>query len=176
MCFKERYIFCQSKADTDSVSFNYFPAASAESHFADRPAASHWADSCFSYPISLSTVALSPPTFLSKSSNKAASLSAPVEQLLSDMRLPAQLPPHGLSPQRKLTLRSKRWTFLWLRINRVKQIHPAIGALHQIMINIRAAIAAFHFVIFGWGSDTGRHQGTVSILLSGCFHNMTFNI
>lgn len=35
-------------------------------------------DSCFSYSISRSTTDLSPPTFLSRSSNNAASLSAPV--------------------------------------------------------------------------------------------------
>lgn len=84
----------------------------------------------------------------------------PREQFLSDMWFPAQPPPHGLNPERDLAFRSKRWMCLFLRIDRVNQIHAAIGTLQQAMINIRAAIAAFDFIIFGWGSDTGGHRYT----------------
>jgi len=40
----------------------------------------------------------------------------------------------------------------------LNQIFTAIGTLQQVVINIRAAIAAFNFVIFGEGIDTGWHN------------------
>jgi hypothetical protein len=77
------------------------------------------------------------------------------------MRLPAQLPHYGFDLQREFTFWSKLGTF-FLRLIWLIQIHPAIRALHQIMVNIRAAIATFDFIIFGWGSEAGGHEGIVS--------------
>lgn len=83
------------------------------------------------------------------------------EQLLGDLRLPAQLPHHGLDPQRKPALRAQAGRLLFFRTHRVNQIDSAMRAFHQPMINIRAAIAAFGLIVFGWGSDTGGHGGPI---------------
>jgi hypothetical protein len=47
----------------------------------------------------------------------------------------------------------------------IDKINAAIWAVQQIMINICAAIAAFNFVIFWRGSDTGGHQGYSSVVV-----------
>ena len=73
------------------------------------------------------------------------------------MRLPAQLPHQRLDRQRELALRAKLGTLLFRLIGFI-QIHSAIGTFHQIVINVRAAIAAFDFIIFGWGSEAGGHE------------------
>jgi len=66
------------------------------------------------------------------------------------MRLPAQLPQYGFDHEREFALRAELGTFFFfLGIYRVSQIHTAIGTLHQIVINIRAAIATFDFIFFG---------------------------
>jgi hypothetical protein len=49
----------------------------------------------------------------------------------------------------------------------INKIYSAIRTLQQPMINIRAAIAAFGFVIFGWGREAGGHEGILSVNTSG---------
>ena len=77
------------------------------------------------------------------------------------MWFPAYLPHHGFDHKREFTLRSKLGTRL-IRLIRLIEIHPAIGTLQQVMINVRAAIATFDFIIFGWRGDTGGHAKIVS--------------
>lgn len=83
------------------------------------------------------------------------------EQLLGRVRLSAQLAHERFHFERQLALRLERRALLF-RLIRFDQIHPTVGTLHQVMINVRAAIATFDFVIFGWGSDASGHEEIVS--------------
>ena len=89
------------------------------------------------------------------------------EQLLSDMRFPAQLADHGFHPQREPAFRSVRRRFILPAIDWIDQVDPAVGAYDQVVINICAAIAAFDLVIFGRGSDAGW-QTKLFLCISSC--------
>src|SRR5258706_1915573 len=77
------------------------------------------------------------------------------------MWLAAKLPHHGFNGKRKFTLRSKLGTFL-LSFIRLIQIYSAIGTLHQIVINVRATIATFDFIIRRGRGEAGGHERIVS--------------
>jgi hypothetical protein len=77
------------------------------------------------------------------------------------MRFPAYPPQNGFQGERELTLLAEPGTFL-LRIVRLIQIDPAVGAAHQVMINVCTAIAAFDFIIRGGRGKAGRHEKIVS--------------
>jgi len=74
------------------------------------------------------------------------------------MRLPAQLPHNGFNGERQLAPRFELGTFFF-RFIRLIQIHAAIGALHQVVVNVRSAIATFGFIVFGprSGGEAGGH-------------------
>ena len=78
------------------------------------------------------------------------------EQFLSGMRLATQLAHPGFDLERKPALRLGRGTVLFL-FSRIGQICPAVRTFQQARVNIRAAISAFGFIVFGRGSDTGGH-------------------
>jgi hypothetical protein len=82
------------------------------------------------------------------------------EQLLGGMRLPAYLPQNGFKGEGKLTLRAEPGTFL-LRVIRLIQIDPAVGAAHQVMVNICAAIAALDFIIRRGRGKASGHAGAL---------------
>src|SRR5258706_8215454 len=77
------------------------------------------------------------------------------------MWLAAKLPHHGFDREREFALLSKLGTFLFSLI-RFNQIHPAIGTLHQIVINVCAAITTFDFIVSGWWGEAGGHERIVS--------------
>jgi hypothetical protein len=83
------------------------------------------------------------------------------EQLLSRMSFSAYLPQNGFKGERELALRAEFWTFL-LRSVRLIQIDPAVGATHQVMINICTAIAALDFIVCRGRGKAGRHEKIVS--------------
>lgn len=72
-------------------------------------------------------------------------------------------PQEGFDHEREPALRA--WGRLLIQINMgkwINEIRAAIGALQQIVIDVRAAIAAFDFIVFGRGRDTGGHSQIVS--------------
>jgi hypothetical protein len=79
------------------------------------------------------------------------------EQLLGGMWLPTYLPHYGLNRKREFALRAKLGTFLWLGVYWVNQIYSTVGTLQQPLINVRTAIAAFDFIVFGWRGEAGGH-------------------
>lgn len=85
------------------------------------------------------------------------------EQILRDMWFFAQLPDHGFQPQGKPALGAARWSLGFLNNGIwIQEIDAAVGTLYQTLIDIGAAIAAFGFIVFGWGSDAGGHESIVS--------------
>src|SRR5258706_16282438 len=77
------------------------------------------------------------------------------------MRLAAKLPHQGFDGEREFALLSRLGTFLFSLI-RLNQIHAAIGTLHQIVINVCAAITTFDFIISGWRGEASGHERIVS--------------
>lgn len=85
------------------------------------------------------------------------------EQFLSKMRFPAYLPHDRFNGESELALRSRGWLLIQIDMGKwINKIHTTIGTLQQPVVNVRAAIAAFGFVISGWRSEAGGHKGIVS--------------
>jgi hypothetical protein len=83
------------------------------------------------------------------------------EQLLRRMRFPAYPPQNRFEGERELTLRTELRMFLFC-IMWLIQIDPAVGATHQVMVDVCAAIAALDFIICRGRSNAGRHEKIVS--------------
>jgi hypothetical protein len=83
------------------------------------------------------------------------------EQLLGGMRFATYLPQEGIEGKRELTLRAEFGILLFWFVGFI-QIDPAIGATHQVMIDVGAAIAALDFIVCRGRGKAGGHGKIVS--------------
>jgi hypothetical protein len=85
------------------------------------------------------------------------------EQFLRNMWFSAYLPDERLDGQSESAFRTDFGRFFWFRkLKGNDKIGTTIRALQQVVINVRAAIAAFGFVVPGWRGNGGWHAGIVS--------------